>query len=46
MTLQKNRIRASGDGATDMNGNSNVTIAYCRYNQTQVRQALMVVLTQ
>ena len=26
--------KGEGDGATDMNGNSNVTIAYCRYNQT------------
>lgn len=32
--LTEEQDKGDGDGATDMNGNSNVTIAYCRYNQT------------
>ena len=32
--LTEEQDKGEGDGATDMNGNSNVTIAYCRYNQT------------
>lgn len=32
--ITEEQDKGDGDGATDMNGNSNVTIAYCRYNQT------------